>query len=330
MVSILEADRMISLSPCKPDMRHGKAPFERTVPELLKSGVVFLDKPRGPTSHQTAAWVRDVLGVEKAGHHGTLDPNTTGVLPIAVGSGLRLLDSTLSEGKEYIALMGLHKEIDDRKLSQVLKEFTGEIYQMVPVRAAVRRGLRTRKVHQIKLIERDGRDVLISVGCESGTYIRTLINDIGEVLGVGANMKELRRSRSGSATEDITVTLQQLSDAMVLYKENGNEEHIRKALMPCELLVSHMKKLVVKDTAVDALCHGAPLGIPGLSSVEDGIRKGDTIAMMSLKQELIALGEALSDYSTMIKASSGMAAKTTRVIMEPSTYPKGWKTKEVA
>ena len=104
-------------------------------------------------------------------------------------------------GKEYICVMKLHGDSNEGQIKQVLSEFEDEIYQRPPLRSSVKRQLRTRRIYYIDYIETDGRNVLFKVACEAGTYIRKLCFDIGEILGVGAHMQELRRTRSGSFTE---------------------------------------------------------------------------------------------------------------------------------
>lgn len=326
MEAPLEREGMNVLEEIKEDPRYGVSPWDRSIEDLLKKGMVVIDKPRGPTSHQVVSWIKGILGIEKAGHHGTLDPNTTGVLPVALGDSAKLLDTTLSGGKEYITIMHLHSPVSKESLHGVLSDFTGEIYQMVPVRSAVKRGLRTRTMEYIKLLETEGNDHLILIGCESGTYIRTLLHDMGEVLGVGANMTELRRTRSGKIREDRSVTLQELRDAWELCKE-GDETLFRKVVRPAEELVSHLRSIVIKDSAVDAVCHGAPVGLPGLAGVENGIKQGDTISILTQKGELVALGTADMDTVKMMRSGKGQAASPSRVLMETGTYPRAWKTR---
>lgn len=325
----LDDDGVIKIVMSETDPRWGSDPNERKLEDLLATGAVILDKPRGPTSHQIVSWLKDILKIEKAGHHGTLDPNTTGVLPIALGSSVRMLDLSLSEGKEYITIMHMHREPPKDHLSQVVKEFTGEIYQMVPVRSAVKRGLRQRRIEYIKLIEQDGKDALLLIGCESGTYIRTLIHDIGEVLGVGANMAELRRTRSGRTGEDRSVTLQQLKDAFEIYKTSANEEELRKVIIPGEELLSHLPRIFVKDSTVDAICHGAQLGIPGICGMDDKIDKNAVVVILTLKGEAVAVGKAMMSSNEMAKVRKGTAVQTDRVLMEPGIYPKAWKTSPI-
>ncbi|MFQ6060391.1 MAG: RNA-guided pseudouridylation complex pseudouridine synthase subunit Cbf5, partial [Thermoplasmata archaeon] len=136
-----------------------KRPGERSVEELLHLGVINIDKPSGPTSHQVSAWVKQILGVEKAGHGGTLDPRVTGVLPVALNDSTRALGALLAGDKEYIGVLHLHQDVERKRVEEILSRFEGEIYQLPPVRAAVKRELRTRTVHELNLIEMDGRNV---------------------------------------------------------------------------------------------------------------------------------------------------------------------------
>ncbi len=326
MASVLDEKSVVVIEDSTSDPRYGSSPLGRDIQTLVSTGAVILDKPRGPTSHQVVAWVKDILELEKAGHHGTLDPNTTGVLPIALGNSVRMLDLTLSEGKEYITIMHLHREASPDHIEMVLKDFTGDIYQMVPMRAAVKRGLRQRRIEYIKLLERDGNDLLLLIGCESGTYIRTLLHDMGEVLGVGANMSELRRTRSGKVTEDKAVTLQEVKDAWTFYRESGDEALLRRVIRPAEELLTHLPRVILKDSTVDAICHGAQLGMPGVCGLDPEVRKDGEVLMVTIKGEAVAFGKALMYGSDMQKVRKGICVTTERVLMEPGTYPKAWKT----
>lgn len=301
----------------------GKHPSERSIEELLQAGVINVDKPSGPTSHQVAAWIKDILQVKKVGHAGTLDPKVTGVLPVGTDKATRALDLLKRSDKEYVCVMRLHKEKEESRIREVISTFVGEIYQMPPVRSAVKRQLRTRRIHYINILEIKGRDVLFRVGCDAGTYIRTLCVDIGEALGTGAHMEELRRTRSGFLTEENAVTLQDLKDAYVFWKE-GDESWLRSILMPFEVLLEPLPKIIVKGTAVDAICHGAHLAAVGVQEVDAEIKAGDTVALMTDKGEGIGLGIAKMDATEMIRAKEGFAVMLKRVFMEPGTYPKMW------
>jgi H/ACA ribonucleoprotein complex subunit 4 len=150
-----------------------------------------VDKPSGPTSHQISAYVKDILAIDKAGHSGTLDPKVTGVLPVTTGRATKGVQLLIKAGKEYVALMHIHKDIDEAEVRKACEEFIGKIQQLPPIRSSVKRQLRTRSIYYFEIIEIEGRDVLFRVGCEAGTYIRKLIHDLGQRLGCGAHMVTL-------------------------------------------------------------------------------------------------------------------------------------------
>jgi len=302
----------------------GKPPSARSVEELLEAGVINLDKPSGPTSHQVTAWVRDILSIKKVAHGGTLDPNVSGVLPIATGKAVRAIDLTLKSDKEYVCLMKLHREKKEEDIRKVLLSFVGEIFQTPPVRSAVKRQMRVRKIHEIRIIEIRGRDILFRVSCDAGTYIRTLCYDVGEALGTGAHMEELRRVRSGNMREEESVRLQDIKDAFVFWKEEDDDSLMKKILMPFEKLLEPLPKIIIKDSAVDAICHGADLAVVGIARLDDEIVKGSTVAIMTEKGEGIALATAEMSAERILNAKEGIAAKVKRVFMKPGTYPKMW------
>ena len=302
----------------------GKRPSDRTVGELLQAGVIALDKPRGPTSHQVTAWVRDALHVDKVGHGGTLDPYVSGVLPICLGKAVRLTDIVLSSDKEYVCLMVLHKDVPDEKIREVFSTFTGKIFQMPPVRSAVKRQLRIRNIASLDILEIRGREILFKVSCDAGTYVRTLCTDIGEALGCGANMVELRRPRSGRMTEDEAYTLQDIADAYVFWQQNGRGDWLRSMIKPMEVLVDPLPKVIVKATAVDAICHGADLNISGVHMLDEDIRKNALVAMMTARGELIAIGRMAMSSQKIMSTDKGKAVDVVRVFMDPGHYPKMW------
>jgi H/ACA ribonucleoprotein complex subunit 4 len=304
--------------------KFGTIPHERSINDLLNSGVIPLDKPSGPTSHQVAAWARNILGVEKAGHGGTLDPKVTGLLPITLGTATNAVRTLIIGGKEYVGVMKLHADVSKEKIEEIFKEFTGKIYQMPPVRSAVKRELRIREIYYLELLEMENRIVLFKVGCEAGTYIRTLCHDIGDAMGIGAHMLELRRTKIASFSENEAVTLQDLKDAFVYWKEKGEEENLRKFVFPMERLLDHLPKIVVKDSAVDAICHGANLALPGVLQLDSDIKKGDIVAMITDKGEGIALGKAILPSNVIFIETEGIGVNTERVLMSPGTYPKLW------
>ena len=309
------------------DTGHGWAPSDRPVTALLDYGLILLDKPRGPTSHEVVAWTKKMLGVEKAGHSGTLDPPVSGLLPIGLGQSTRALSLLLLFPKEYRGVMRVHSSVPRAQLEGVAGEFTGEIFQRPPQRSSVSRQTRSRAIYELELTEGQGNLYLFRVLCQSGTYIRKLVYDIGEVLGVGATMVELRRTRVGPFSEaDGFVTLHRLNDA-VFRQKSGDEAPLRSMVRPIEDSLGDIGKVVIRDSAVDAVCHGARLGIPGILSVSEGVKKDDTVAILSPKNELVAIGKALLSTDQMQSMRRGLASTTDRVVMRAGTYPKLWKSK---
>ncbi len=290
----------------------GKEPSERSIEERLDFGFVVIDKPRGPTSHQVSSWVRQIVGAKKAGHVGTLDPNVTGVLPVGLEKATRLADYLHEEGKEYIGIMILHKDVPEDSIRQVFRDFTGEIFQYPPVRSAVARTLRKRVVHQLKLLEKKERLILFRANVESGVYIRTLCRDIGDALLVGANMLELRRIRSGPIGEDKMITLQKLKDAYELYRE-GKPELLSNIIIDPEDVTSNFPKIVIKESAIDAMAHGSRIYKNGI--LEDN-GEGKTVRIMSPKGELLAMGTREKEN-----------IKPETVFIDRGVYPKAWKNR---
>lgn len=312
------------------DPRYGCNAAERPINLLLEYGLIPVDKPPGPTSHEVVAWVKRLLSLRKAGHSGTLDPMVTGLLPVGIGEATKALSVLLLGPKEYYAVARLHGMVSDAQLKGVLSEFTGEIFQRPPQRSSVKRVTRTRTVYSLDLVEQEGRLLLLRVLCQAGTYVRKLVYDMGEVLGVGATMVELRRSRvSHLGEEDGFVKMHELANAYEDWRSRGEEQSLRKLVMPVERVVEGLKGVVVRDSAVGAVCHGAQLAVPGVLMLSPDIKKGDAMALFSQKGELVALGEAFLDTGEMVEASKGIAFLTKRVIMKPDTYPKMWKKKSI-
>jgi H/ACA ribonucleoprotein complex subunit 4 len=320
-----EKRKLITRHKASPDPDYGTRPEERNPEDHIKYGMINLDKPSGPTSHEVVSWVKNIFDLRKAGQGGTLDPRVTGVLPVALGESTKIARAFLLAGKEYVCLMRLHDEAKQKKVESVLNELTTEIYQRPPVKSAVKRQLRTRTIYYTNLLEKDGRDVLFKVGCEAGTYIRKLCTDVGEIMGCGAHMLELRRTKSGPFREEDSVTLHDVIDAYTFYKEDGTDKYLKETILPVERAIDFLPKAVVRDSAVDALCHGADLAVPGISKLDADINTKDLVAIFTLKDELVGLGKAAMDTKTMLIEDSGIAINTRRVLMNPGTYPKLWK-----
>ncbi len=243
------------------------------------------------------------------------------MLPIALGRATRIVEILLKSSKEYVALMHLHKDADKEKVENAFKEFTGKIMQLPPVKSAVRRQLREREIYYINLLEKDGKDVLFRIGCQAGTYIRKYIHDIGLKLGTGAHMAALVRTKAGPFTDDDWHGLHDLKDAFEFYKQ-GDESWLKKIILPIESAVVNMKKVWILDSAVNAVCHGSSLYLAGVAKIDKGIMRGNDIAIMTLKDELVGIGKAVLDSGGMKKHEKGIAVTTKKIFMDRGLYPK--------
>ena len=254
----------------------------------------------------------------------------TGVLPVTLEESRKVVQALLHSGKEYVCVMKLHGDATEERISRVLKEFEDTVYQRPPLRASVKRQLRTRRIYYIDHLETDGRNVLFKVGCEGGTYIRKLCYDIGEVLGCGAHMQELRRTRAGPFTEsENIVTLHEVAYWFMKWQQQKDERILRKFVQPMERALALVPEIYVRDSAVDAICHGANLTAPGVLSLETGISSGSMVAVLTLKGEAVALAKAMAATEEILNMERGVVAKTVRVLMPRSTYPKCWKSGEI-
>jgi H/ACA ribonucleoprotein complex subunit 4 len=308
--------------------KHGHKPSERPAAEYIRYGVINLDKPAGPTSHEVAAWTKKIMHLKSIGHGGTLDPKVTGVLPVTLEDSTKIVQALLHSGKEYVCVMKLHGDAQETRVKQVLDEFQDQIYQRPPLRSSVKRQLRTRRIYYIDFFEVNGRNVLFKVGCEGGTYIRKLCYDIGEILGVGAHMQELRRTRAGPFVETSSsrVTLHDVAYWFGEWEEKKDEKILHKVIQPMETALALIPKIVVRDSAVDAVCHGANLTAPGIISAETGIQKDSLIAVLTLKGEAVALAQAVLSTDEIVDLRHGTVATLQRVVMPRGTYPKVWKS----
>jgi len=250
------------------------------------------------------------------------------VLPVAIGDATKTLQALLSSGKEYVCVMQLHKPVAEDQIRSVMDEFTDRIYQRPPLRSSVKRLTRVRTIHYLDLLETVQNKVLFKVGCESGTYIRKLCFDLGEALGRGAHMKELRRTRTGPFIEEDSTVLHDLVDAHAAWLEEGDEVLLRRMIQPMESCLKLLPKVYVRDSAVDAICHGADLALPGILKFTSGIRPRDQVAILTLKDEAVALGKSLLSSEDMERMEHGLAVKTRRVIMDAGMYPRLWRKRQ--
>ncbi|KXN89902.1 Centromere/microtubule-binding protein cbf5 [Leucoagaricus sp. SymC.cos] len=312
----------------------GCSPLKRDIANYIKSGVINLDKPSNPSSHEVVAWLRRILRVEKTGHSGTLDPKVTGCLIVCIDRATRLVKSQQGAGKEYVCVLRLHAPLPNpAALPRALQTLTGALFQRPPLISAVKRQLRIRTIHESKLFEYDDKRNLAVfwVSCEAGTYIRTLCVHLGLLLGVGGHMQELRRVRSGAMSEnDDIVTMHDVLDAQWMYDNTRDESYLRRVVRPLESLLVGYKRIVVKDSAVNAVCYGAKLMIPGLLRYEADISLNEEVVLMTTKGEAIALAIAQMSTVELATCDHGVVAKVKRCIMERDTYPRRWGLGPVA
>lgn len=305
----------------------GWSPLKRPISEYIRYGIINLDKPANPSSHEVVAWIKRILKVEKTGHSGTLDPKVTGSLVVCIERATRLVKSQQGAGKEYVCIVRLHSGVEEEQLQKAIGTLTGALFQRPPLISAVARKLRIRTIYESKLLEFDTDSHLgvFWVSCEAGTYIRTLCVHLGLLLGVGGHMQELRRVRSGIMNEkDHMVTMHDVLDAQHVYETQKDESYLRWAIKPLELVLTNYKRIVVKDSAVNAICYGAKLMVPGLLRYESGIEVNDEVVLMTTKGEAIALGIAQMTTAVMATCDHGIVAKIKRVIMDRDTYPRRW------
>ena len=231
----------------------------KTTEELLEFGIINIDKPSGPTSFDVSEFVGKVPGLRKTSHFGTLDPKVTGVLPIALNRACKLTGFFLGEDKEYVGIMKIHGDVSLEKIKNMIKEkFLGKIKQLPPVKSRVARVIREREVKSFDILEIDGQNILFKTEVQGGTYIRKLIHDLGEALGTGAHMLELRRIRAGIFKEEESNTLYELEKAVEEFKR-GNETSLRDMIIPGEAISELYPVVQIKEESAERILRGQPI-----------------------------------------------------------------------
>jgi len=267
-------------------------------------GILVLDKPRGLTSNAALQKIRWLLNAEKAGHTGSLDPLATGVLPLCFGEATKFSQYLLDADKGYETLMHLgvttatgdaegevlerrDVSVDRDALEAVLSRFRGDISQIPPMYSALKRdGQPLYKLARAgEVVEREPRSVTIgrldllsfeppfarlSVACSKGTYIRTLVEDIGQVLGAGAHVAELRRTQAGPFSLDQAISLESLEQAHA----EGGSEALDRFLLPADSGLEHWPLLQLSEHSSYYWLHGQPVRAPqapkfGMVRVQD-------------------------------------------------------------
>ena len=330
-MTLKQLENLVEVDQDFTDDAYGTYYDKRSIEQLLNYGIIILDKPPGPTSHETVAWAKRILKLPKIGHSGTLDPQVSGVLPLGLGEATKALGILLLGPKEYHALGRIHSLPSKEKLNEIIEMFRGEIFQKPPQRSAVVRQTRSRHIYEFEVLEQKERLLLTRILCESGTYIRKLYYDIGEILGPGATMIELRRTRVDQFREtDGLVTMHELANAFAIWEETKDASRLMGMIKPVEYAFSELKSVVIRDSAVDAMCHGAQLAIPGILRISQNLKSGDIVGVYTQKGEVVALATATMSEEEIRDATKGYAFETKRIIMAPNTYPKKWRTKPTA
>lgn len=278
------------------------------------SGVLVIDKPIGMTSHQVVQIVRRGTKIKRAGHTGTLDPRASGVLVVLIGPAVRLSEYVSAEDKRYQATIKLGERTDtydgdgeitstsevnvtEEKFSEALKGFVGEIEQVPPPYSAVkvqgrraydmaRKGEEVKlepriiQVHNLELIEWNTPEVVVDVHCSSGTYVRSLAHDLGELLGCGAYLTGLRRTKNGRFTLKDAIPLRKFSEA---FENNSWYQY----LIPAAESLSDWPSIILTSEEVDQVKHGHR--IPREKGKDDLVRaitdQGELVALMEYDNE---------------------------------------------
>lgn len=220
---------------------------KKPIEELIQFSILNMDKPAGPTSFSVDDYIRKSLGIKKTSHFGTLDPMVGGVLPVALGRACKLMEYFIHSTKTYVGIMHLHQDIDEKKLKEEIKNFTGKIKQTPPLRSRVKREERERTVYEFEILEKDEKEVLFRVKCEAGTYVRTLVHNLGNNIG-GAHMTELRRVQASifPETDKSFISLYDFDRALEELKK-GNEGLLREVLIPGEIISKVLPVVKIKS-----------------------------------------------------------------------------------
>ncbi len=287
-----------------PEIKINKRTPKKSIKYLKEYSLLILDKSKGPKSRESTEFLRERFGFRKAGHAGTLDPITTGVLPVFLNKGNKISSVLSLSRKRYLATMNIHQDVNRAKLEKSLKKFTGKIMQRVPKVSAVKRQIREREIYAIELVEFNDRIAKIDVECQAGTYIRKLIHDIGEDLKTGAHMFELRRIKSGPFTEKDAISEEKIRKCL-----ESDEKNFRKILIPLEKAVSEIKKIWVDDGVLKPWSYGSPIYFNGVLQFSEGIIEKEKIAVFNRKNELIGVGIARADSKSLKNSKEGIAVR---------------------
>ncbi len=278
-------------------------PADRSPAELLSFGVVNLDKPPGPSSHQVSGWLRDSVAdalesagaepIERAAHAGTLDPKVTGCLPVMLGDATRLAQAFLEGQKEYVAVLECHGPVPT-DVEAVAAEFEGELYQKPPRKSAVSRRLRTREIYDLEVLETTDRKALLRIRCESGTYVRKLCHDLGLALGTGAHMGDLRRTATAPFDDRDLHPATDLLDALAYWLEDDDPDRLYEVVDPGERVIEGLPSVTIAETAATEVANGAPVYAPGVLDADD-VARGTLVACYTPDEAAVCLGRLVGE-----------------------------------
>lgn len=282
------------------------------VQELFDNSIIIVNKPPKIINHELTTWIKKISGSNRAGHAGTLDPDVSGVVPVALGRATKLLQYIAKKDKTYVGIIKFKNILNEADIKKLFEKFVGEITQTPPKISAVKKVKRKRTIYYLKFLEQskeNPRLVLFETKVDAGTYIRTLCEDIGKICG-GARMEELRRIAVGSITEQQTFTIYNFIDAIWLWKEKKDDSLLKKMLHKPEEFIDY-PKVIVRSSAVGALLTGAQLMAAGITKFPD-VKKGDYVSLYGEKKEFIGIGVVQLSFEELSK-SKDVAVKIERI-----------------
>jgi tRNA pseudouridine55 synthase len=305
-------------------------------------GIILIDKAGGITSHDAIDALRKITGQRKIGHTGTLDPLATGLLVICLGRATKLTPFMTLEDKTYRAVIHLGKrsttydaegvdestavpvpEMTSEKIKNILNHFEGRIVQRVPLHAAVKVGgkklynlarqgkeieLPERRVtvYEIELTDWESPRLKCTIACSKGTYIRSLANDIGEMIGCGAYLESLRRTKVGDFSLDDALTLEKVEQLQ-------HEGRLTEFLKPIEEVLDYPQIRVDRDFS-RRIINGQMPKIDNIVEISGTFKSDDYISLRDYSGKIMAIGKSLVDSSELKKSSGTEFFKYVRVL----------------
>jgi H/ACA ribonucleoprotein complex subunit 4 len=244
------------------------------------------------------------------------------------GKSMKLTKKILTHNKTYICVFRFASEPDSKMLKEVMSNMTGRVFNVPPEISAVKIQVRSRRIFTFEKLDFKNNQMVARVECEAGTYIRTMARDMGLLLNMKVELKELRRETSGIFKLEDCVTLQQLADAYWLWKELSQPEALLRIIHPVEKLLLDYPSVTVKDSAAAALSHGAPLLRPGIVSIDPAIGDGRDIVVNTMKGETVGIVNMLVTSDSVKGMESGEIARPSMVLLNQDLYPRRWKKSE--